>query len=458
MFIFYDFETSSRELLGQILSYSFIVTDDRYRIIDECNGLIKVKRTELPEIGAIETNYLKISDLEKNGLYEYEAAERIYKFLLKQITTHHMCYLIGYNSNQFDLGFLRNLLIRYGLNPYFSGKLINLDLLHWMQHLAFTQESKFPWTLNDSSETPYYSFKLEDLSNQFNLLDTPQTHQAKDDVLLCIELVKTCETEFSTSLAEFNPIQFPSTPLLKQKVRDYSNPPKHFTYTYWTPLIDAKKTKLLVNITAYQDLLQNNASPTEEDYLKTLKYLNLNKHFFVTEPCDSNESSLLELALEDIRQNPFFKSITLDRYFETTKKPWDIDYQIHNLGFDRIETLRHEITTFFQSPENYLPQLNRLLKHRISEKDNYLIQLFNRVYLNFHSNPNPAYLMKYLEPRYITGTMLRNQDNFTSLDDYEKTLTAKLQNPEITPEKKEALTELNHVFQTFKTHFQTKQH
>ena len=123
MFIFYDFETSSRELLGQILSYSFIVTDTDLHPIEECNGLIKLNRTQLPELNALLVNRINILTHQDRGLSEYDSAKKIHCFLDQCIAKYGPCKLVGYNSNQFDLNFLRVILTRYGLNPYFKGQL-----------------------------------------------------------------------------------------------------------------------------------------------------------------------------------------------------------------------------------------------------------------------------------------------------------------------------------------------
>ena len=44
------------------------------------------------------------------------------QFINQYVNDHNQVNLIGFNSNTFDLQFLRNLLIRYGINPYFFGK------------------------------------------------------------------------------------------------------------------------------------------------------------------------------------------------------------------------------------------------------------------------------------------------------------------------------------------------
>ena len=81
MYIFYDFETSSRDLLGQILSYAFIVTDSQFTPIQELIGTIKLNRTQLPAIEAILVNKLDISTLQNEGDPEPVAAKKIFQFL-----------------------------------------------------------------------------------------------------------------------------------------------------------------------------------------------------------------------------------------------------------------------------------------------------------------------------------------------------------------------------------------
>ena len=123
MFLFYDFETSSREFLGQIISYAFVLTDTNYEPLDSLTGKIKLNRTQCPEVKAILTNKINVLDLQKTGTPEYEAAQNIFNFFSNLIKTYNQITLIGFNSNNFDLSFLRNILVRYGFNPYFNGKL-----------------------------------------------------------------------------------------------------------------------------------------------------------------------------------------------------------------------------------------------------------------------------------------------------------------------------------------------
>ena len=106
MIIFYDFETSSRDLLGQILSYSFIVVNEGFEIIDACEGLVKLNPMQLPDPDAIWVNQLSIDDLQSQGASEQATAQRIYVFLDKYVTRFGQVLLSGFNSNAFDFSFL----------------------------------------------------------------------------------------------------------------------------------------------------------------------------------------------------------------------------------------------------------------------------------------------------------------------------------------------------------------
>ena len=169
MYIFSDFETSSRDLIGQIISYAFVLTNEQFQPIENLTGKIKLNRTQCPEVDALLVNKIQVSELQEAGLTEYQASKDVFNFLNKAISKYGQCHLVGFNSNQFDIGFLRTLLIRYGINPYFEGKLKNLDIMHFAQHLAFYYPDKFPWVQSQSEKNSYYSFRLEDLTSAAGL-------------------------------------------------------------------------------------------------------------------------------------------------------------------------------------------------------------------------------------------------------------------------------------------------
>ncbi len=419
MYIFYDFETSSRHLIGQIISYAFVLTDDQFNPIDKLTGKIKLNRTQCPEVDALLVNKIQVSELQDAGLNEFETATLIFNFLNKIVSQYGTCYLVGFNSNQFDIGFLRNILIKYGINPYFEGKLKNLDILHFAQYLGFYHQDNFPWIQSQSDKNAYYSFRLEDLTTALGLLTEAQSHDALEDVMLTVKLVQYFEQTFHVKFSDFEPVVIPdlslsqeSSTLLKVRSRhfvDINDSPEKFVYTYYLTLNSNKKSLLFVNLNHLQNLLASQESLSENDKLSCIRYINSNKAFFIAEQASYDEfpdASSLQTIVDD---DSFFNSLKSQptRYFDLIEKDWDIEYQIHKMGFERIPTLHALVQQFMNDPSQYNSMIQDLLSKRSDPKDNYLIQLFNRVYLNYHPNPNPDYLRRYLLPRYVDGTMYK---------------------------------------------------
>jgi hypothetical protein len=441
MNIFYDFETSSRDLLGQVLTYSFFLVDSDYAILEELSGSIRLNRTQIPEAGAILTNRINLDHLQANGMAEYEAAAEIYFFLNGIIGKHKQATLVGFNSNQFDLSFLRNMLIKYGLNPYFGGKLKNIDLLHYCQHLAFNNSHDFPWVRTEGENSTYYSFKLEDLTRAFSILDGPQSHDAREDVLLTIKLTRFLEVKYGLALKNFSPIQFPSHPefqgefeIFQQKDRHFAKENedlKHYTSHTFVKLCLLGKSYLMVNLDKFQATLEDEDS-SPEALLGCLRYINPNKSFFVLDPVTAEAYPHYEESVRQVYAHDFFTSILKknSHYFDLIKKEQDIEYQIHELGFDRIDTLKRYVNTLIQDPSSYENSLKELLAKRKEPKDNYLIQLFNRVYLNTHPDPRADYLMRYMTPRYIDGSMTKYKNDFHSFSEQVEQVKNRLMEPD----------------------------
>jgi hypothetical protein len=465
MFIFYDFETSSKEQIGQILTYSFLVVDDNYNIKDELTGAIKLNRTQLPDIDAILTNKIDVLELQKIGDPEPEAATKIHKFLGKQVHHYGNAILVGYNSNSFDLNFLRGLLIRYGLNPYYMGKLKNLDILHYVHFIAFENPDSFLWQKSiNRNDLPYYSFKLEFMAKAYGLLEGSQTHSAREDVILTIDLVKALESKHQLKLKNFLSIKLPvnfSSQLIsevaKQKTTHYlektGEPLQKFVYNYWQKIFGTNKEKVVLNLKKYREVLAKEIEDKKEyqaAVLGAIRYINHNKHFFVLEPFSDSERSDWQPVIDQSENDDFLKSLSRDNYFALTKKDWDIEYQIHELGFERIDRLNILVKKLFQDPNQYQDLLASLLRSRSDEKDNHLIRLFNRVYLNFHPSPDPAYMLKYLEPRYIKGTMLRDQSELVLLDDYKIRLDEIINSTEYQALDRKIISSLKQYFINFK--------
>lgn len=412
MWILYDFETSSRELIGQIISYAFWVVDDRWEPVSQLTGQIRLKPTEFPELDAILITKTRIDRLQSEGDSEYDASLKIYQFVSDCIESYGHCILAGYNASQFDLKFLRTTLIRNGINPYFMGKLSSIDILHYVQHVAMSHSDTFPWI----SEGEYWTFSLESVSRSHGLLTTAQAHDAQADVILMRDLIRCFETQYKTPLSHFRPVRLPHNArcesdyvLFKQVIK--GTPPQKTAARVWYRLFYSKSDIVVVDVAKFNELRPE----TELDLISTLRYINCNTHFFSTEPLTQIESSEWApiLPLIDALVTEFH--LTRDRYFELIKKPWDIEYRIHELGFERIDTLRKMILQLQSAPTSYTDIVHRHWKANSPEKDRFLIQLFNRFALNFLSDLPRELTDRYVVSRYIHQSFERTPDTSPTL-------------------------------------------
>jgi exonuclease I len=192
--IFYDFETTELSKLGQILNFSFIVTDERFSIIDEYSDVVRIERTVLPHPGAILTNRVDVIDHQARAkLSEHQAVRAIADFLssLANNTSDEQLCLVGYNSAKFDLPYFHTVFIRNGMSPF--GKWRNVDLFFLSQKL-YHREEWFREHLRESQcesgQRDSISLSLENLCSSFGILKGAQSHESRDDVLLTIELAK----------------------------------------------------------------------------------------------------------------------------------------------------------------------------------------------------------------------------------------------------------------------------
>jgi len=407
-YVFYDFETSGTDLLDQILSFAFVVTDLAYKVEDSLSGTIKPNRTQWPHPQAIFTNKLNIETLNATGIPEWEASEAIHRFLQKHIQTHQRITLIGYNSAHFDWEFLKSLFIRYGLSPYFMGKIRHIDLLYMVRQCYFHHSDTFqlPHSTATNGHT-YTSMTLENVANTLGILSEKQQHDAIADVLLCIKLAEELEKRWQSSpqhshyhnLSQCTPWQ-----IYRQKTAHFAERPEDlepFTWKYWVPLIQEKNGGLALDLDRW--ITQGYEFPE-----KAIKYTNQTRHEMCLETV--NEADLPEIyhaAYTKALSTPELLTLTMADYF-STPPDWDIAYQLHALGFKRIETLRYYILQLIKNPDSHVTTVSKLWAEKKEDKDVYLIQLLNRAYLEIHPTPKHAHLMKYMQARYVDGNMYRN--------------------------------------------------
>ncbi len=454
MFIFYDFETSQKDFLGQILAYYFVLVDTNYNELDTCEGLIKPNRLELPAAGAINVNQLSIQDCLSNGLTEFEAANKIYAFLQNTTNAYGNVPLVGFNSARFDFKHLEKLLLKYGLSPTFYGKISSLDIYQFSKYCAQLNSDTFPFVKQKRQDIDCYSFRLEDLAQAFNCLDTPQTHDAKDDVNLTIALTKTLTETYQLSLEEFQKKQH-NTSIFNQNDQFIKEPYFQFEQPTDTPIIRynewlvigkvSKSTFILLDVNAYNTKDYSEFS----DYSTITKYVNTRSAALIGSThtqTNIHSQILLDPHIQKIKENAL-------QYFKLFPVNWDIEYRPWAMGFDQIQQLRNYIEQLQQNPNCYSSIIedwksNKKNTETRSNELNLMITLFNRFYLNFHPSPNPDHIQKYISPRYKTGTMFRNPMDFVTPETEKTTIEFYLTNTTKATEKQK-FTELLDYTKTF---------
>ncbi len=410
-YVFYDFETSGTDLLDQILAFAFVQTTVAYQKQEQLVGLIKLTALQWPHPQAIATNKLSIETLQNTGIPEWEAAEKIHSFLQKRIDTHGRITLIGYNSAHFDWEFLNSLFIRHGLSPYFMGKISHVDLLYVMRHCYFQHYTTFALPHKTSSTGHrYVSMTLEAVSQALHILNTKQTHDALDDVHLCIALAQKIEAQWNVSpqthrahnLSHCQPWR-----IYRQKVLHFANSPQDiqpYVWKYWVPIAQEKNGGLALDLQWWAD--HEYTDPKD-----ALKYSNQTRHdFWLEEVPDTEIPPPIQEAYQTAISTPELLTMSMSTYFETPLT-WDIAYQLHALGFKRIDALRYHIRQLLKNPDDHTAIVTPLWQNRKDQKDYYLVQLLNRAYLAIHPNPKQEHLQKYIRARYIDGPMYRNPEN-----------------------------------------------
>ena len=458
MYIFYDFETSQKDFLGQILAYYFVLVDDTLSPMSECEGLIKPNRLELPAAGAIKVNQLSINTCIDTGLSEFDAATKIYSFLEETTRQYGHVPLVGFNSARFDFKHLEKLLLKYGLSPTFYGKVNSLDIYQFSKYCAQLNPDTFPFVFQKRQDTDTYSFKLEDLANAFECLDAPQTHDAKDDVDLTIALTQKLTDTFGISLSEFQQKQH-NTAVFIEKESYIKEPYFQFEQPTDTPIIRynewlvigkaSKSTFILLDVNAYHTVERSEFS----DYSAITKYVNTRTTALLGSThaqTTAHTAMLSDPNVQKISENAL-------QYFKLFPVDWDIEYRPWAIGFDHIQQLRTYIERLHHDPDSYSSIINdwkackKTTPNRTNEL-NLMITLFNRFYLNFHPTPAPEHIEKYIAPRYKTGTMFRNPIDFIA-PETEKTTIEFLLTSATTSAEKQVLNELLNYTKTFiKTH------
>lgn len=327
--VFYDLETTTKNTVGQILNYSFILVDDEMTPVGELSGLVKMSRLQLPEPGAILANRTDVIEHQKVAVdNEPTAMKKIEQFLSKCIqTAQGAIAFVGYNSSRFDLGYLRTSLIRNGINPYFKGLLSSRDLLHAVQK-AYLTSSEFREAIQKQLHgEKRLSLSLQTVSHALGLLEGVQAHESREDVLLTIRLAvwlkERCKIDVRTYEAyEAGPlhstVRSGSVYEIEEPQYDLSER-SHIKRVPMCLLDEGKKASLWINLERY----------SEDPSPRSIAWRQVMKHPFFTSGRAAPGSEIQQIARKALAQ---FKNVTLGNYFD--KSDCDIEQDIYRLDFD----------------------------------------------------------------------------------------------------------------------------
>lgn len=254
--IFFDLETTDLNPVGQILNYAFVEIDQNWNIKSCLRDKIKISRLQLPSPDSIVATHTDIFQHNKEAVdLEHIALAKIQKYV-QGIVEWTDTRLVGYNSNRFDVPFLRTSMIRNGLNPYFGGSIKYGDVLHVVRRLACDNPTFYEKLAKRENGKP--SFRLESVAKSLGLLDQAdiQQHESLSDVMLTIKLAKHLAEEYKIDVRTYTSYEvhknnfdivkvFPYVDENNQKVSD--------EYCYMAVLEHNKTQALWINLKRFEE-------------------------------------------------------------------------------------------------------------------------------------------------------------------------------------------------------------
>jgi hypothetical protein len=327
--VFYDLETTTKNTVGQILNYSFIMVDDEMNPVGELSGLIKINRLQLPEPGAIMANRTDVVEHQKVAVdTEPVGMRKVEQFLATCIhNAKGAVAFVGYNSSRFDLNYLRTSFIRNGINPYFKGMLSSRDLLHVVQKAYISNKEFRELVRKQCSGDKRLSLSLQTVSHALKLLEGVQAHESREDVLLTIRLARWLKEHCSLDVRTYEAYEGGPLHSTARSGSVYEVEEPEYDLHEASPvrrvpmclLDENKKASLWINIERYAE----NPSP------RCISWRQPMKHSFFTSGRAVTSPDTQQLARKALGQ---FKSTTLTNFFE--RGDGDIEQDIYRLDFD----------------------------------------------------------------------------------------------------------------------------
>ncbi len=347
--IFYDLETSSLEFCGQIINFAFVVVDENWNITDKYTNKIHISNTQLPDPEAIEINKIDVIE-HQNETKDFSYSESIslqsiYNFIESwTLKSESPVPLIGYNSTNFDLPYLRTSMIRNGINPYFKNVVYG-DLLYVSQYLSLTQKS-FYKTVLKNNQTEHFSLSLSSLIK--TLLEEKQNHESLDDVYLLISLAKYYDEKYNVDVRTFNSYQPKNNQKLVKRIlvdKQNFNDKSCKLYSTCILLDESKNNSLWIDLNKFEEETKNiNETKKFKEWLnseeakKVIYWFNKSTSSFFIENFKFND--LEKSNAEEIKS--IFNHINLNNFFTENKK-CDIEQFIYMMPFREMLDLCNSI-------------------------------------------------------------------------------------------------------------------
>jgi hypothetical protein len=421
-FIFFDLETTDLNFTGQILQFSFVETSSEYPydIKDRLDGTIALSRIQLPNPDAIVATNIDIKDhldlleehQETNGrLFLKNFNERdslnMIKEWIDEKCSRDKVFLIGHNSTNFDVPYLRTSMIRNGINPYFNKNLDYIDTKNVLKRW-YCEDPSFSQLLHEKGNLSR-PFSLENISKILNILTDSQTHQAWDDVDLLIDMCRNLKMNYICDIDNSSYSIDTYSSIDKIDVKNYidfeykklSNDSVELIGLSQKPVViydnfSSGKYYFFLDIEKALESYHENKKYTIEDARNILIWKKTSGSFCLVRKAPDMDNKEAETKIRDIISKLRKLNISMENYFE--KKICDIEQHIYMMDYNGMNQL---ITA--------IDELDSHGKIFSTPTDLYARKLLTRYKLNNLKNIGDenfqSILHMYLDYRYGRGSL-----------------------------------------------------
>jgi hypothetical protein len=353
-YIVVDIATSDFLVSGQILRYEFrtYVAGEN---VDYMHGEVILANHQIPSVDAIEQYGINIDchlpehiGSRYNLVTEQTAANEIFDYLDNSVR-HGIHYLIGSNLLSYQIHHIRNLLIRYGLNPYFS-RLNLVDLREMAKYFETIQNAN----IFESYETQDILIGLLSLVDKGREFDDLYLNPPIDQIDECITLFDKLNQKFNAPLNNLSEIK-PGQMVFRKEMVDSGC----ISIPYI--MIDRKPHK------AYLMVRCESVGP---DNKYPIEYITDKNMSFVIDESMESDPKLHEHVLRHVIEHQPTE-ISLDTRYEDS--PISVDVHPYKLPFHEITILRKWIAnpTNLSLLDDTTPHLRRLVLQLAIQDEKY---------------------------------------------------------------------------------------